>query len=169
MTGEPIYDLIIPPQSELQMWNREASPGTEDVRPPRTIEPAATGRPFDERRVVAWVGKSVIFKGDLISSEDMTIDGRVEGTIELRNHSLTIGPDAHIRATIVAKTVTVFGAVTGMITASDKVDVRETGSVEGNITSPRLAMADGALLRGRVDTSPRDAEKSKRPPLSAVV
>jgi cytoskeletal protein CcmA (bactofilin family) len=150
------------------MWNREASPQNGDFRPPRAFEPATENRPLDERRVVAWVGKSVIFKGDLISSEDMTIDGRVEGTIELREHSLTIGPDAHIRATIIAKTVTVLGAVTGMITASDKVDVRETGSVEGNIISPRLAMADGAVLRGRVDTSARDAEVSKRSPLSAV-
>jgi cytoskeletal protein CcmA (bactofilin family) len=151
------------------MWNREGSPRSEDPRPPQTFEPATENRQPDERRVVAWVGKSVIFKGDLISSEDMTIDGRVEGTIELRDHTLTIGPDAHIRATIVAKTVTVLGAVTGMITASAKVDVRETGSVEGNIISPRLAMADGAVLRGRVDTSAREAASSKRSPLSAVV
>jgi cytoskeletal protein CcmA (bactofilin family) len=151
------------------MWNREGSPRSEDPRPAQTFEPAIENRPPDERRVVAWVGKSVIFKGDLISSEDMTIDGRVEGTIELRDHTLTIGPDAHIRATIVAKTVTVLGAVTGMITASAKVDVRETGSVEGNIISPRLAMADGAVLRGRVDTSAREAAVSKRSPLSAVV
>jgi cytoskeletal protein CcmA (bactofilin family) len=151
------------------MWNREGSPRSEEPRTPPTFEPAIENRPPDERRVVAWVGKSVIFKGDLISSEDMTIDGRVEGTIELRDHTLTIGPDAHIKATIVAKTVTVLGAVTGMITASAKVDVRETGSVEGNIISPRLAMADGAVLRGRVDTSAREAAVSKRSPLSAVV
>src|SRR6266404_2253389 len=126
------------------MWNREGSPRSEDPRPPQTFEPAIENRPPDERRVVAWMGKSVIFKGDLISSEDLTIDGRVEGTIEVRDHGLTIGPDAEIRANIIAKAVTVYGSVTGTITASDKVDVRETGSVEGDITSPRLALTDGA-------------------------
>jgi cytoskeletal protein CcmA (bactofilin family) len=102
---------------------------------------------------VAWVGQSVVFKGELVSAEDMTIDGRVEGTIEVRDHALTIGPDADIRADIAAKTVTVLGSVVGSIVAREKVDIRETGAVEGNIQSPRLAMADGAVLRGRVDTS----------------
>jgi cytoskeletal protein CcmA (bactofilin family) len=108
------------------------------------------GRPADERRVIAWVGKSVIFKGDLVSSEDMAIDGRVEGTIDVRGHTLTIGPDADIRATIQAGTVMVHGSVNGKITAEHKVEIRPSGSVEGDITSPRLAMADGAILRGRV-------------------
>jgi cytoskeletal protein CcmA (bactofilin family) len=151
------------------MWNREGSPKNEDGRQPQTIEPAVESRSPEERRIVAWIGKSVVFKGDLISLEDMSIDGRVEGTIELRDHALIIGPDAHIRATIIAKTVTIRGTVTGTITASDKVDVRETGAVEGNIISPRLAMADGAVLKGRVDTSTRHAEPKKRSPLSAVV
>ena len=150
------------------MWNREGSPKNEDGRQPQTIEPAVEIRSPEERRTVAWIGKSVVFKGDLISLEDMSIDGRVEGTIELRDHALTIGPDAHIRATIIAKTVTIRGTVTGTITAGDKVDVRETGAVEGNIISPRLAMADGAVLKGRVDTSTRHAEPKKRSPLSAV-
>jgi cytoskeletal protein CcmA (bactofilin family) len=104
----------------------------------------------EERRMIAWVGKSVVFTGQLTSLEDMTIDGRVEGTIEVRDHSLTIGPDADIHAGITAKVVTVLGRVTGTITASHKVDIRETGAVKGDIVSPRLALADGALLRGQV-------------------
>ena len=140
------------------MWKQEVppkqrmSPETEGTRQPQTAEPAIEGLPLEERRVVAWVGKSVVFRGDLSSSEDMTIDGRVEGTVELPDHCLTIGPNADIRADIVAKTVSVRGAVTGTITAGDKIVVAETGSVEGNIISPRLALADGAVLRGRVDT-----------------
>lgn len=121
--------------------------------------PAQPARQAEERRVTAWVGKSVIFKGDLISSEDMTIDGRVEGTIEVRGHTLTIGPDADIRATIVAKAVMVHGSVTGSIAADHKVDIQASGSVEGDISAPRLVMADGAMLRGRVDVRP--AEKAK--------
>jgi cytoskeletal protein CcmA (bactofilin family) len=137
------------------MWNREASVKDVGGSQPQSTAPPVYGRPTEERRVVAWVGKSVVFKGDLISSEDMTIDGRVEGTIELRDHHLTIGPDADIRADIVARTVTIHGAVTGSITANDKVDIRETGSVEGDILSPRIAMMDGATLRGRVETAGR--------------
>src|SRR5689334_21683212 len=87
-----------PPGSESQMWKQEGSlkhepsSSPQDTRPPQTVEPAVASRPLDdERRVVAWVGQSVVFKGELSSAEDMTIDGRVEGTIDLRDHGLTIG------------------------------------------------------------------------------
>ena len=147
------------------MWKQDASPkqgpslNTEGTRQPQTADPAIAGRQLDEeRRVVTWLGTSVVFKGDLSSSEDMTIDGRVEGTVKLGDHGLIIGPNAKIRADIVAKTVTVRGAVTGTITAGDKVVVSSTGSVEGDVISPRLALADGAVLRGRVDTLTRNTE-----------
>lgn len=139
------------------MWKPDSSP--RSVPRPETLSAVPPARPSEERRVVAWVGKSVIFKGDLISSEDMSIDGRVEGTIEVRGHTLTIGPDADIHATIVAGTVNVLGTVTGKITADHKVDIHDSGSVEGDIVAPRLVMADGAMLRGRVDVRP--AEKSR--------
>jgi cytoskeletal protein CcmA (bactofilin family) len=151
------------------MWNGEASSKNEARQQPPSVPLAVAGRQADERRVVAWVGKSVVFIGKLMSSEDMTIDGRVEGSIELPEHTLTIGPDADIRANITAKTVTVHGAVTGTITARNKVDIRETGSVEGDIISPRLAISDGALLRGRVDTENREAASSARRPLATSV
>ena len=157
------------------MWKPEVSPKqepslkTEGIRQPQTADPATAGRPLDEeRRVGAWVGKSVVFKGDLSSSEDMTIDGRVEGTVNLGDHGLTIGSNAKIHADIVAKTVTVRGTVTGTITAGDKVVISETGSVEGDIRSPRLVLADGAVLRGRVDTLPRHTEANKVRRLAAV-
>jgi cytoskeletal protein CcmA (bactofilin family) len=119
-------------------------------------EPAPATTPSDpnpvsqERRQVAWVGKSVVFVGHLSSSEDMMIDGRVEGTIEVRDHTLTIGPDAHIHANVTANIVRVLGGVTGTVTAITKVDITETGSVEGDVICPRLALADGGTLRGRV-------------------
>ena len=109
-------------------------------------------RAMEERRLVAWVGKSVVFTGNLTSLEDMTIDGRVEGTIEVRDHDLTIGPDANIQANISARVVTVLGLVTGTITAAIKVDIHESGTVNGDIVSPRLVIADGAHFHGRADT-----------------
>jgi len=152
------------------MWNRD----TAQEEGPRATQPApvassAAARPADERRVVAWVGKSILFRGDLIGLEDMAIDGRVEGTIELRDNNLTIGPDAHIQADIVAKVVTVHGAVGCTVTATEAVHCRETCSVEGNITAPRLAMADGAVVKGHVNAGgQRSAGAASETQLKAV-
>jgi cytoskeletal protein CcmA (bactofilin family) len=107
----------------------------------------------DERRMTAWIGKSLLVQGKVISNEDLTIDGRVEGTIELGNHSLTIGVGAAIQADLVAQTIIISGAVSGNVLASVKVDLRATGSVDGDITSPVLLMADGAVIKGKVEAS----------------
>ena len=109
----------------------------------------------NERRTNAWIGKSLRVEGKVISSEDLTIDGEVEGSIELGDHSLTIGPGAAIQADLVAKAITISGTVVGNIKASERVDLRASGSVDGDITAPRLLMADGATISGRVDTAPK--------------
>jgi len=125
--------------------------------------------PVEERRNVAWVGKSVVFKGTLTSAEDMTIDGHFEGSIEVRDQGLTIGPDADIRADIVAGTITIHGKVVGNVRGSVKVDLRATGRLEGDLTAPCIVIAEGAAVCGRVDTSagPSDATKL-RAQLAAV-
>ena len=97
------------------------------------------------------IGKSVVIKGELNGSEDLTIEGHVEGTIQLREHVLTIGPNGRIKAQVFAKAVIVLGEVTGNVTASDKVDIRDNGSVDGDIVAPRVAIAEGAHFRGSVD------------------
>src|SRR5882724_8302306 len=97
------------------------------------------------------IGKSVVIKGELNGSEDLTIEGHVEGTIQLREHVLTIGPNGKIKAQVFAKSVIVLGEVNGNVTASDKVDIRDNGSVDGDSVSPRVAIAEGAHFRGSVD------------------
>jgi cytoskeletal protein CcmA (bactofilin family) len=97
------------------------------------------------------IGKSVVIKGELNGSEDLTIEGHVEGTIQLRDHVLTIGPNGKIKAQVFAKSVIVLGEVNGNVTASEKVDIRDNGSVDGDIISPRVAIAEGAHFRGSVD------------------
>jgi cytoskeletal protein CcmA (bactofilin family) len=97
------------------------------------------------------IGKSVVIKGELSGSEDLTIEGHCEGRIELRENVLTIGPNGKIRAEVFAKSVIVLGEVTGNVTASEKVDIRDNGSVDGDIISPRVAIAEGAHFRGSVD------------------
>jgi len=100
---------------------------------------------------VANIGKSVVIKGELNASEDLTVEGSVEGRIELSDHVLTIGSNGKIKAEVFAKVAIVFGEVAGNITATEKVDIREGGSVDGNIASPRIAIAEGSHFRGSVD------------------
>jgi cytoskeletal protein CcmA (bactofilin family) len=103
------------------------------------------------------IGKSVVIKGELNGSEDLTIEGHVEGTIQLRDHALTIGPNGKIKAQVFAKSVIVLGEVTGNVTATDKVDIRDNGSVDGDIIAPRVAIAEGAHFRGSVDMQRKGA------------
>jgi cytoskeletal protein CcmA (bactofilin family) len=139
------------------MWKRD-----EAVRPPSgppaaPPQPAAAGtvtRPESKQngeRDTVNIGKSVVIKGELNGSEDLTIEGQVEGTIQLRDHVLTIGSNGKIKAQVFAKAVIIFGEVTGNVTASEKVDIRDNGSVDGDIISPRVAIAEGAHFRGTVD------------------
>ena len=97
------------------------------------------------------IGKSVVIKGELSGSEDLTIEGQVEGKIELRQNLLTIGPNAKIKAQVFAKTVVVEGQVHGNISAGERIDIRDKGVVEGNLAAPRVAIADGAHFRGSID------------------
>jgi cytoskeletal protein CcmA (bactofilin family) len=101
--------------------------------------------------VVMNLGKSVVIKGELSGSEDLTLSGQMEGSITLAGHTLTIGSGADVKAQISAKTVVIMGAVTGNITAAEKVEVQATGSVTGDIVSQRLVIADGGSVCGKVE------------------
>ena len=142
------------------MWKRDEAvrPVSGQPTPPSTSAPVPAGIPgsrsetshFMEKDIVN-IGKSVVIKGELNGSEDLTIEGHVEGTIQLKEHVLTIGPNGRIKAQVFAKAVIVLGEVTGNVTASEKVDIRDNGSVDGDIVSPRVAIAEGAHFRGSVD------------------
>jgi cytoskeletal protein CcmA (bactofilin family) len=106
------------------------------------------------------IGKSVVIKGELSGSEDLTIEGQVEGKIELRQNILTIGPNAKIKAQVFAKAVVIQGEVHGNVTATDKVDIRDAGSVDGDLSAPRVAIADGAHFRGSIDMQRQGAPKA---------
>jgi cytoskeletal protein CcmA (bactofilin family) len=112
---------------------------------------------MEERRKSAWIGGSVMIKGAIVSTEDLAIDGKVEGTIELGDHSLTLGEHSTIVADLVAKTVTISGTVKGSVIGVSKVELRKTANVEGDVTVPKLVIEDGAVLRGKVDTGAKKA------------
>ena len=103
------------------------------------------------KKVIMDLGKSVVIKGDLSASEDLTLDGQMEGNVTLPDHTLTIGPAANINASISAKAVVIMGAVTGNVTAAEKVEIRATGSITGDFAPPRLVVAEGGHLRGKVE------------------
>ena len=129
------------------MFGRDSNDGEGD--PPRREE--RLGRPVqEERRVAAWIGASLVITGDLTSSEDMTIAGTVEGDVAVPQNTLTIAPGALIQGDVLARNVAVHGRVQGSITARGRVEVGETGSVLGDIRSPRMAVAEGATLHGRL-------------------
>ena len=124
------------------------APSTADSRTP----PSTTNEPMrGMERTTVNIGKSVVIKGELNGSEDLTIEGQVEGKIELRQNILTIGPNGRIKAQVFAKSVIVLGEVTGNVTATEKVDIRDNGSVDGDIAAPRVAIAEGAHFRGSID------------------
>jgi cytoskeletal protein CcmA (bactofilin family) len=103
------------------------------------------------------IGKSIRIRGELTGSEDLTIDGTVEGKIVLKDHDLKVGTNASVSAEIHARSVTVLGRVVGNIKAGDKVEVAAGGTLQGEVHAPRIILADGALFQGGIDMEPRPA------------
>ena len=161
------------------MWKRDeavkptgpagsgASPAPTAVPPSAEVVRTQSAPSEPQRgmeRTTVNIGKSVVIKGELSGSEDLTIEGQVDGKIELRQNILTIGPNGKIKAQVFAKSVVILGEVTGNVTASEKVDIRDNGSVDGDIAAPRVAIAEGAHVRGSIDmqragASAKPAEK----------
>ena len=106
----------------------------------------------EERRKAAWIGGAIVVKGDVVSNEDLVIDGQIHGSIELGDHSLTIGNGAIVTANLMARIVAISGTVKGNVIGNAKVELKSTAKVEGDITAPKFVMEDGAALIGKVDT-----------------
>jgi cytoskeletal protein CcmA (bactofilin family) len=109
------------------------------------------------------IGQSITIKGEVIGNEDLTIEGKVDGKIVLKDHNLTIGANGRIQAEVQAKTVLVIGEIVGNVIADDKVEVAATGSMRGDILAPRVVLADGARFKGSIDM---DAKGGARPAAS---
>jgi cytoskeletal protein CcmA (bactofilin family) len=114
--------------------------------------------PVDERRVTAWIGRALRIEGRIVSEENLTLDGYIEGTIEVGNHNLTIGSGATVKADLTARTIAVAGTVNGSLTAAERIDLRGTATVFGDITTPRLVMDDGAVVKGKVQAGKKKSE-----------
>src|ERR1700722_4334113 len=114
----------------------------------------------------ARIGKTVVIRGEVKGGEDLTIDGRVEGTIHLSDNRLTIGPNPDVGADLTAKDILVRGKVKGNVSASGRVELRSGCLLEGDVKAMRLAIEDNAVLRGKVDLTQGAAKQAEAAPAS---
>ncbi len=170
------------------MWNRRkeeenaprpaSAPPTPSVLakegiPMSTLPGRSSGEPhFDSLRGTAVLGKSVIVKGQIFSREDLTIDGEVEGTVELQEHRLTVGPNGKVMASIKAREIVVLGTIHGNVETTDKIDIRKEAKLVGDIKTSRIVIEDGAYFKGNIDIvraeTPRPAVAPAPKPQPAV-
>ena len=132
--------------------------------PSRSPEP----RVEPQRGGSAVLGKSVIVKGQILSREDLTIDGEVEGTVELQEHRLTVGPNGKVVATIKAREVVVIGTVHGNVETTDRLEIRKDAKLVGDIKTTRVVIEDGAYFKGSIDIVKPEPVKSAVPAPTAA-
>ncbi len=128
--------------------SQEPAPARPVARP--TTTPVSSAGPSASRGQ-ASIGKSLKIKGTITGTEDLYIDGQIEGTIRLEQNSLTIGPNGDVDADVFAKDIVIEGKVTGNVKAGDRIDIRKTGSLNGDLSAARIVIEDGAVFRGSVD------------------
>lgn len=141
----------------MSMWKRTDDPQNPTPYQPEP-EPAATPRranPAPNPGGRAVIGPSIRIQGDLMGEEDLVIEGRVEGKVELKQQSVTVGQSGRVKADVFARTITVEGEVRGNLVADEQITVRRTGQVQGNLTAPRVSLEDGAKFKGSIDMEPK--------------
>ena len=170
----------------MSMWNRRR----EDEMPARPSTPAEpeiaspmeniTPSPYSSRRVeeatiraAATIGKSIVVKGTIIGKEDLLVDGRVDGDIELPEHRLTVGAGGHVHGGVRAREIVVFGTLQGNLEASERVEIKKNARVIGDLRAQRPVIEDEAYFKGSVETirveQPKQAEKPPIKPQPAPV
>lgn len=157
------------------MWREkktrpEVAPNVGPIAPPppphmetpmdETISKSASTTPASQRHTV--LGKAVTLKGELSANEDLLIDGQFEGTLTLEDHCLTVGAEGQVKAEIRARQVVILGTVTGKITAREKVEIRRTGRLVGDLMAGAVAIEEGAYFKGSIDILREEAQESPR-------
>ena len=141
----------------------EPTPARPAARTP-TAAPASS-TPASGGRNQAMIGKSLKIRGSITGTQDLYVDGEVEGTIQLDQNSLTIGPNGNVDAEITAKDIIIEGKVTGNVKAGNRIDIRKTGSLQGDLSTARIVIEDGAVFRGSIDiVKPEPASKPAAAP-----
>jgi cytoskeletal protein CcmA (bactofilin family) len=144
------------------MWKKEDEP-VEKIAPrveaaPAPQRPAARPATSGER---ATIGRSITIRGDVTGDEDLLIQGRVDGSVNLREHAITVGPDGVVKASIVGRVVSIEGKVEGNISADEQIILRTSATVQGDISAPRVVLEDGAKFRGGVEMGEAAADRAR--------
>ena len=127
---------------------------------PAAAPPRETPKPAEPHRGdVGHIGKSVQIRGELTGSEDLYLDGEIEGTIDLRDHSLIIGPNGKIKASISARDLVVHGKIEGNVTATGRVELRKSCSLTGDVSTQRIVIEDGAFFKGAIDIKEKQEQR----------
>jgi len=153
------------------MWKKSEP---EESRPQPATAPvsqpaAAPETPAHQIRNQAVIGSTISIKGDLVGEENLSIEGRLEGKIESRHHSVTIGKSGWIKGDIYGKVITVGGTVEGNLYGEEQLIVRQSGTIRGNIVSPRVVLEDGSNFKGSIDMSPKDKSTTVPAPDRPVI
>jgi len=147
--------------------DREGAPQGSPTPAPRGAErsqPAAAGGRYDRGgNGMANIGKSITISGDLTGEEDLVIEGKVEGKVSLPNSQLTIGANGSVKAEVQAKSVVVVGRVSGDIRGTERVEIQATGHVDGDVTAPKLSVAEGAVLNGSIQMADKPGAGAAKP------
>lgn len=137
----------------------DTSAKTQPERPARQTPPPT--------RQQATIGRSISIAGDVTGDEDLVIEGRIEGTVDLKQHNITIGPEGRVRAGIVGRTVIIEGQVEGDVRGHEQVSLRASSKVTGDIVAPRVVLEDGATFLGSIDMAGKTEASAKTGPLAA--
>lgn len=124
---------------------------SETPRSTTSSAPSRAGSSGSAGASAATIGPSIRINGDLAGEEDLTVEGRITGTVELKSNTLTIGSHGHVEARVYAHTILVEGTVNGDLYASERISIRQSARIEGNIYAPRISLEDGARFRGSID------------------
>ena len=144
------------------MWKKPENEPTSGVSASGVAAQSSTffnqSKPREAVAVKAVIGPSIVIQGDVTGEEDLQIDGQINGSISLRDHSVVIGRTGKVKANIHAKVISVDGELTGDLFGIEQVIVHRSGRVVGNITAPRVSLEDGAKLKGTIDMDPRPGQ-----------
>jgi cytoskeletal protein CcmA (bactofilin family) len=153
------------------MWKKSEPEETHPQPSPTTTlhSPVAPRSPAPPVREQAVIGSTIYIKGDLTGEENLLIEGRVEGKIELRRHSVTIGKNGRIKGDIYGKVITVEGTIEGNLYGEEQLIVRQAGTARGNIVAPRVILEDGSNFKGNIDMSPREKPAPPAAPGTPII
>jgi cytoskeletal protein CcmA (bactofilin family) len=148
-----------PPKPAEKVW---VPPVIPKVESPKTEATPKVSNPMPSNQSPTVLGRSVTSRGEMSASEDLLIEGQFDGTISMKDHCLTVGTNGQVKAEIQARQVVIHGTVNGNISAREKVEIRRTGRVQGDLTAAGVAIEDGAYFKGSIEIQRDDVPETPR-------